>query len=77
MKILKTMKEIRYIFNTAGILAFMISIIFAYLYFIEDKTKYTSEYFLITLVMMLVGELFILLAPSNYDVEKWNKEHNK
>ena len=71
------MKEIRYIFNTAGILAFMISIIFAYLYFIKDETKYTSEYFLITLVMMLVGELFILLAPSSYDVEKWNKEHNK
>lgn len=71
------MKEIRYIFNTAGILAFMISIIFAYLYFIKDETKYTSEYFLITLVMMLVGELFIILAPSSYDVEKWNKEHNK
>ena len=71
------MKEIRYIFNVTGILAFIASIIFSYLYFIEDETKYTSEYFLITLVMMLVGELFILLAPSSYDVEKWNKEHNK
>ena len=71
------MKEIRYIFNTAGILAFIVSLIFAYLYFIKDETKYTSEYFLITLVMMLVGELFILLAPSSYDIEKWNKEHNK
>ena len=71
------MKEIRYIFNVTGILSFMISLVFAYLYFIEDEIKYTSEYFLITLVMMLVGELFILLAPSSYDVEKWNKEHNK
>ena len=71
------MKEIRYIFNTAGFLAFMTIFVFAYLYFIEDETKYTSKYFLITLVMMLVGELFILLAPSNYDIEKWNKEHNK
>lgn len=71
------MKEIRYIFNVTGILAFIASLVFAYLYFIEDETKYDSEYFLITLVMMLVGELFILLAPSNYDVEKWNKEHNK
>ena len=71
------MKEIRYIFNTAGILAFIASFVFAYLYFIEDETKHTSEYFLITLVMMLVGELFILLAPSRYDIEKWNKEHNK
>lgn len=71
------MKEIRYIFNTAGFLAFIASLVFAYLYFIEDETKYTSKYFIITLVMMLVGELFILLAPSNYDVEKWNKEHNK
>lgn len=71
------MKEIKYIFNTAGFLAFMTSFVFAYLHFIEDETKYTSKYFLITLVMMLVGELFILLAPSNYDIEKWNKEHNK
>ena len=71
------MKEIRYIFNVTGILAFIASLVFAYLYFIEDEIKYTSEYFLITLVMMLVGELFILIAPSNYDVEKWNKEHNK
>lgn len=71
------MKEIKYIFNTAGFLAFMTSIVFAYLYFINDETKYTSKYFLITLVMMLVGELFTLLAPSKYDVEKWNKEHNK
>ena len=71
------MKEIRYIFNVTGILAFIASLVFAYLYFIEDETKYTSKYFLITLVMMLVGELFILLAPSSYDVEKWNKEHNK
>lgn len=71
------MKEIRYIFNVTGILAFIASLVFAYLYFIEDETKYASEYFLITLVMIVVGELFILLAPSNYDVEKWNKEHNK
>ena len=71
------MKEIRYIFNVTGILAFIVSLIFSYLYFIEDETKYNSEYFLITLVMTLVGELFILLAPSSYDVEKWNKEHNK
>ena len=71
------MKEIRYIFNVTGILAFIASLVFAYLYFIKDETKYTSEYFLITLLMMLVGELFILLAPSSYDVEKWNKEHNK
>ena len=72
------MKEIRYIFNVTGILAFIASLVFSLIFiFIEDKTKYTSEYFLITLVMMLVGELFILLAPSNYDVEKWNKEHNK
>lgn len=71
------MKEIKYIFNTAGFLAFMTSIVFAYLYFINDETKYTSKYFLITLVMMLVGELFTLLAPSDYDIEKWNKEHNK
>ena len=71
------MKEIRYIFNTAGILAFIASLVFSYLYFIKDETKYASEYFLITLVMMLVGELFILLSPSSYDVEKWNKEHNK
>lgn len=71
------MKEIRYIFNTAGVLAFMTGLVFAYLYFIEDETKYNSKYFFITLVMILVGELFILLAPSNYDIEKWNKEHNK
>ena len=72
------MKEIRYIFNVTGILAFIASFYFiASLYFIEDETKYNSEYFLITLVMMLVGELFILLTPSSYDVEKWNKEHNK
>lgn len=71
------MKEIKYIFNTTGFLAFMTSFVFAYLYFIEDDTRYTSKYFLITLVMMLVGEFFILLAPSNYDIEKWNKEHNK
>ena len=71
------MKDIRYIFNVTGILSLVASLVFAYLYFIEDETKYTSEYFLITLVMMLVGELFILLAPSSYDVEKWDKEHNK
>ena len=71
------MKEIRYIFNVTGILAFMTGLIFSYLYFIEDETKYNSKYFLITLVMMLVGELFILIAPSRYDVKRWNKEHNK
>ena len=71
------MKEIRYIFNVTGILAFIASFYWAYLVFIEDETKYNSEYLLITLVMMVVGELFILLAPSSYDVEKWNKEHNK
>lgn len=71
------MKEIRYIFNTAGILAFVISFVFVYLYFIEDETKYNSEYFLITLVMIIVGEVFILFTPNKHEVNKWNKEHNK
>lgn len=71
------MKEIRYIFNTAGILAFIASLVFVYLYFIEDETKYISEYFLITLVMIIVGEVFILITPNKHEVNKWNKEHNK
>lgn len=71
------MKEIRYIFNTAGILAFIASLASAYLYFIKDETKYNSEYFLITLVMMIVGEVFILITPNKHEVNKWNKEHNK
>lgn len=70
------MKEIRYIFGVAGILAFIASLVFAYLYFIEDNTRYISEYFLMSLVMMIVGEAFILFTPTKHEIDKWNKEHN-
>lgn len=71
------MKEIRYIFNVTAILAFVASFVFAYLYFIKDETKYVSEYFVITLVMIIVAEVFYAFAPTKQDVDNWNKEHNK
>lgn len=71
------MKEIRYIFNVTGVLAFIASLAFAYLYFIEESTKYASEYFLMSLVMMVVGEVFILCAPTKHDIDEWIKEYNK
>lgn len=70
------MKEIRYIFNIAGFLAIATAIaLFINYLFANDNVGDIA--FLLALILLLVGEIFVLIAPSSKDVDDWNKKHNK